>query len=185
MKYIMRTCDGREDYADYVKKHIPNLIVVKDDGQGPMKCFERALDVAEDDSAIHLEDDVILTKNFVSKIELIISEKKDMVCQFFTMRKDDLTKGSRVENGSNFISALCFYLPPKMSKGLKNYFLKWERLDEHPTGLDLTVADYLKHTKQKYYIHIPNLVDHRVGKSAIDSRRSTKRVSLTFQDPME
>ena len=57
----------------------------------------------------------------------------------------------------------------------------WERLDEHPTGLDLTIADYLKKTKQKYLVYCPNLADHRIGKSEIDSRRSSKRVSLTFK----
>lgn len=185
MKYIMRTCDGREDYADYVKKHIKNLIVIKDDGRGPMKCFERALEASEEDSAVHLEDDVILTNNFTNKIEKVILERPNMVCQFFSMRKADLQIGSRIENGSSFISALCFYLPKGMSKSLKDFFITWDRIDEHPTGLDLTPSDYMKKHKMKYYIHIPNLVDHRIGKSKIDSRRSSKRVSLTFKDPME
>lgn len=185
MKYIMRTCDGREDFASYVQKHIPNLITIKDDGQGPMKCFERALEEAGDDSAVHLEDDVILTKNFTDKLEKIVSSRPQMVCQFFSMRKADLEIGSRVENGSSFISALCFYLPAGMSRDLKKFFITWDRIKEHPTGLDLTPADFMKKHKMKYYIHIPNLVDHRIGKSKIDPRRSSKRISKTFLDPME
>ena len=48
-------------------------------------------------------------------------------------------------------------------------------------GVDLLIQDYLKLTKQKYYIHVPSLVDHRIYKSAIDPRRSTKRQSLTYR----
>ncbi len=185
MRYIMRTCDGREDYASYLHKNIEELIEVKDTQKDPMGNFMRALEAAGDDSAIHFEDDAILTQNFKEKANEVISQRPEMVIQFFSMRKADVEIGSRVENGSGFLAAVCFYMPPKMSKGLRAYFPNWERWDEHPTGLDLTVADFLKKTKQKYYIHCPNLADHRVGKSEIDSRRSTKRVSLTFIDPIE
>jgi len=182
MKYIMRTCTGREDYARYVHDKIPNLIELKDEDSDPMKNFMNALEAAEDDEAIHFEDDVILADDFIAKSRVVIDENPNMVIQFFSMRKADLVVGTRLENGSNFLAAVCFYLPPKMSKGLRAYFPKWERWEEHPTGLDLTVADYLKKTKQKYLIHCPNLADHRIGKSEIDSRRSSKRVSLTFNN---
>ena len=177
----MRTCTGREDYAKYVHGKIPNLIELKDEDSDPMQNFMNALEAAEDDEAIHLEDDVILNDDFQLRAKEVIDANPNMVIQFFSMRKADLVIGTRVENGSTFLAAVCFYLPPKMSKGLRAYFPTWERLKEHPTGLDLTIADYLKKTKQKYLVHCPNLADHRVGKSEIDSRRSSKRVSLTFK----
>ena len=181
MKYIMRTCTGREEYASYVKSQLPTLIEMKDEMFDPMKNFTNALEAAGEDEAIHLEDDAILTSNFVEKSNAVIKQNPNIVIQFFSMRKADLTIGTRIENGSTFLAAVCFYLPKKISKGLRAYFPNWERLEEHPTGLDLTVADYLKKTKQKYMIYCPNLADHRIGKSIIDSRRSSKRVSLTFQ----
>jgi len=179
----MRTCAGRENYAEYLHYKLPELIELKDESFDPMKNFMNALEVAEDDEAIHLEDDAILANDFQAKAGKVIDANPNMVIQFFSMRKADLTVGTRIENGSTFLAALCFYLPPKMSRGLRSYFPNWERRDEHPTGLDLTIADYLKKTKQKYLIHCPNLADHRVGKSKIDSRRSSKRVSLTFEHP--
>jgi|TARA_R110000803_G_scaffold178521_1_gene240925 hypothetical protein len=177
----MRTCIGREDYARYVHEQIPNLIELKDEVSDPMQNFMNALEVAGDDEAIHLEDDAILVDGFIEKAQAVIDANPNMVIQFFSMRKADLTIGTRLESGSTFLAAVCFYLPPKMSKGLRAYFPTWERLDEHPTGLDLTIADYLKKTKQKYLVYCPNLADHRIGKSEIDSRRSSKRVSLTFK----
>lgn len=184
MKYILRTCSGREHYAEYISENLSEVIVLKDTKRDPMNNFFLALEAAGDDAAVHLEDDAILTEGFQSKVEAVISEMPDTVIQFFSMRKADLEVGSRYENGSSFLAAVCFYLPPKMSKGLRAYFPTWERLKEHPTGLDLTIADYLKKTKQRYYIHCPNLADHRVGKSAIDSKRSSKRVSKTFINPV-
>jgi hypothetical protein len=180
----MRTCTGRESYREYVESHIPNLIVLNDKDKDPMGNFMKALEAAGDEAAVHLEDDVILTKNFVKKAEQVISENPARVIQFFSMRKDDLSIGTRIDKGRNFIAALCFYLPPKMSKGLRSYFPNWERIDEHPTGLDLTIADFLKKTRQDYLVYCPNLADHRIGKSAIDSRRRSDRVSKTFIDPV-
>ena len=180
----MRTCTGRESYREYVESHIPNLIVLNDKDKDPMGNFMKALEAAGDEAAVHLEDDVILTKNFVKKAGQVISENPARVIQFFSMRKDDLSIGTRIDKGRNFIAALCFYLPPKMSKGLRSYFPNWERIDEHPTGLDLTIADFLKKTRQDYLVYCPNLADHRIGKSAIDSRRRSDRVSKTFIDPV-
>lgn len=184
MKYIMRTCTGREEYSKYLHANIPNLIEMNDTQKDPVGNFLNALEAAEDDAAIHFEDDAILTVDFVSKANAVIAKMPDTVIQFFSMRKADLEIGSRMENGSSFLAAVCFYLPPMMSKNLRQFFPTWDRWGEHPTGLDLTVADYLKSQKLKYYIHCPNLADHRVGKSAIDSRRSSKRVSKTFVNPV-
>jgi hypothetical protein len=60
----MRTCAGRENYAEYLHYKLPELIELKDESFDPMKNFMNALEVAEDDEAIHLEDDAILANDF-------------------------------------------------------------------------------------------------------------------------
>ncbi len=47
------------------------------------------------------------------------------------------------------------------------------------------VADFLKERHMRYYIHVPSLVEHRIGKSLIDPRRSSRRQSLTFRDGVD
>ncbi len=184
MKLIMRTCIGREDYAEYMHKNLDGLIEIKDEKKDPVGCFLRALEAAGNEAAIHFEDDCILTQDFLPKAEMVISLHSDKVIQFFSMRKADLEIGSRIENGSSFLAAVCFYTPPNISAEMREFFPTWDKWNEHPTGLDLTIADYLKATKQKYFIQCPNLADHRIGKSEIDSRRSSKRISKTFVDPV-
>ena len=101
------------------------------------------------------------------------------------MRNDDLTIGSRWDN--NFIANLCFYIPKNHANAIiewhKDYWVPSNYEGNMPTSAsDLFVRSYLKKKiKKKYWIVIPNLVDHRIGKSAIDKRRSSKRISKTFK----
>jgi len=178
MKIIMRTTLER-DVSEY-KKAIPGVtfsIIKKHDAY---ENFQNALKMAGNDSALHLEDDIILGCNFIERANSFIQANKNAVIQFFSMRSEDITIGTRLIGGAKFLAALCFYLPAGMSRDILIYSYSWERRKEHPTGLDLMVADYLKKNRLKYLNICPNIVDHKVGKSLINSKRSSKRVSLTF-----
>lgn len=183
MRIIVRTCAGREKFIDYLRERIPEIEVCFDDDGGAFQNFLKALRMAGDDPVIHLEDDIILTKNFKRKAMQAISENPNSLVQFFSMRKADLTEGSRIDLGSKFLMAQCFYAPAFMSRGIHAYAATWGKRKTHATGLDTMVADFLRDNKMKYFLYVPSLVDHRVGKSAIDPRRSSRRQSLTFIDP--
>lgn len=181
MKFIVRTT-GQRDISNLINS-IPDLIVCIDDrpNNNAMTCFEKALMLAGEDCCVHLEDDIILCDDFYNRITEIINNHKDDVIQFFSMRKDDLTIGTRYVNGRKFLMGQCFYLPKGMSKNILDYYhAGWKRINEHPTGLDTMVGDYLGDNKYNYLNIVPNLVDHCIGKSLIDPRRSSKRQSLTF-----
>jgi len=171
----------RAPYLEYLRKHLPGAYFYIDMGNA-MEAFLASLRAAGDDPIIGMEDDAILCKDFLTKATACIEQHPNDVINFFSRRQDDLTIGSRYVPGSNFIAAICAYYPPGIAREIVNYYPRWERAEEHPTGVDYLVADYLKSIKKRVYIPIPNLVDHRIGKSAIDPRRSSKRVSLTFID---
>ena len=182
MRYILRTCKNRENYADYVKSKIPNVEICFDDRGGAMQNFLKSLEIAGDDEVVNLEDDIILTENFQKKAEQVISEKPTSVIQFFSMRKADLEIGSRWDAGSKYLMAQCTFFPKKISKGILAFSKKYSEINHKSHPLDSMVAEYLKSTKQSYWIHCPSLVDHRIGKSMIDPKRaSTNRQSFTFQ----
>ena len=131
-----------------------------------------------------MEDDIILCDNFYNKIMKVIAERPHDVIQFYSMRKKDLTVGSRYEYGGNFLCHLCYYLPQGMAKEVYKHSLEFEdscEYGEHRSPNDLVTRSYFQKHKIKYWLHIPNLVDHKVGKSMIDPRRSSKRQSLTFK----
>jgi GR25 family glycosyltransferase involved in LPS biosynthesis len=187
----MMTCPGRETFANYVIERIPNLIISYDNFTDPgkfkntsYKNAQKAWKLAGEEACVQLEDDIILCNNFITKIEKAISKRPNDVIQFFSMRKKDLEIGSRYELGSTFLMHQCYYLPPGMSKKIFEFSKVFEnecKQDEHISPNDLVTRYYFQRNKIKYWIHIPSLVDHRIAKSSIDSRRSSKRQSKTFK----
>lgn len=182
-QFIIRACRERQEFVDYLLDRIPGAVVVYDTNRNAMDTFRTALASVGDGPAVHMEDDVILTKRFVEKARAAIAERPHMPIQFFSMRKADIETGSREEPGRTFLMGQCFYLPAGMSRELLDY--EWSRVKEHPTGLDLMVADFMRERRMRYWIHVPSLVQHRFGKSLIDPRRSRYRQSKTFQEPDE
>lgn len=181
-RMIIRAVRDRTNYIDYLKEKLPNAEWCFDEKRNAMDTFLKALRMANNEATIHMEEDIILTDNFVAKIEAEIAKNPDKVIQFFSMRKADLVIGSRWDG--NFIMAQCFYLPAGYTQEIIDFYPHWSSLKsnaKYPTGLDIMVGDYLKKTKQHYWIHVPNLVDHRVGTSAINIRRPKNRISKTFK----
>jgi hypothetical protein len=178
-RIIVRAVRDRIGYIEYLQENLPQAEWAFDTQRNAMHTFLTALKMAGDDAVVHMEEDVLLAPNFVSRLEAVIAKHPDKVIQFFSMRKDDIEVGSRMDG--NFLMGQCFYLPKGYSKEVLAFYSVWDGLKEHPTGLDTMVGDWLRKRKEKYWIEIPNLVDHRIGKSQIDPRRSSKRISKTFQ----
>jgi len=180
MRYIARFVDSRLDNLTNYKKEIPNVEIYIDKNRNPIGAFVEALKMAGQDACIQMEDDCVLTSNFDVKIKNEVAKRPDAVIQFFSMRGKDITIGSRWDN--NYIGLLCTYFPKGMCSDIAKYFTGsfWDANQHQVDGLDLMVDEYLKKKKQKYWICVPNLVDHIVQKSVIDPRRSSKRVSKTF-----
>lgn len=178
MRIIIRAVRERAEFIAYLQRELPSAEWCFDERRDAMDTFLRALNMAGDDPVVHMEEDVILCKGFLEKLEREIAARPENVVQFFSMRKADLEIGSRWDN--NFLMGQCFYLPRGVSRAIYDFHTLWPGKTIHPTGLDNMVSDWLKSRKEKYWIHVPSLVDHRVTKSAINPKRSTKRQSLTF-----
>ena len=187
IRIIVKAMPERQSYIDYLKKNLPQAEFCMDEKKDPFDTFIRAFRMAGSDACVHMEEDVILTKNFIQKLWFAINQNPFHIIQFFSMRKADLTIGSRWDK--NFIANLCTYYPFQYSYFLAEFFYYWKKSPngiKNPTGTDTMVADWIKLKKLKYWIHVPNLVDHRVGKSIIDPRRgTTNRVSKTFVEGIE
>jgi hypothetical protein len=144
--------------------------------------FRTALAMASGIGAIHLEDDIRLTSAWRPKIESVIAEHGDSVIQFFSLRGADTSVGSRWMAGRDFCWAQCFYVPGRLSAGLVAHYDHWLTVPSRRHQLfDLVVGDYLRSIKERYWLSVPNLVEHQPWLSAVNPRRPLHRHSLTFE----
>jgi hypothetical protein len=133
-----------------------------------------------DGPAVVLEDDVILCRDWRSRVEAVIGEHPDVVIQFYSNRAADLTVGSRWEPGRTFLMNQCYYLPPDVALPLHAYTEHWAETSNTPTEYDRAMARWMSETKRRYWLHVPSLVQHLPWRSQIHPRRPRTRQSRTF-----
>lgn len=184
MKMSFMTCPGREPYADYLKKQLPEAEVIFDTEKNATKNFIKMLRSAGDHEALLMEDDIILCSDFVKKINDVVSKRGSMLINFFSRRGRDLTHGSRIEPGRSFNYNCCVYYPAGWAREVANYYDRWTRREQELIGhgFDYLVADWLSENSLSYFLHVPSLVQHREGLSSIDKRRPRSRQSKTFNE---
>ena len=147
-----------------------------------METFLKSCEMSKDEDSLNMEDDIILTENFLAKAMEQINMTPAMFISFFTL-KNSIEKTSMVA-GRTFCMHQCVYQPAWLNKGVLEYYPTWKetkRGKENPTGNDLLVADYLASKSMNYILYQPSLVQHMIMKSRINPKRSTKRQSKTFK----
>lgn len=164
-------------------RELKDYKVIKDIGYGAIPTFIKCLCDSEDD-LLYLEDDVILCHNFQEELDKVFDELgKDKLIQLFSLKKV-ITK-TTLMSGGTYCGNVGFFIPKEMRLELVKYFNEvWSKSQcykDNPTAMDYLVRDYLKDNKYKYWLVVPNLVQHQEGKSVIDPRRSSKRQSLYFK----
>lgn len=188
MKIVINTCAGREHYVQNLTPALPSAIINYDDFTDPGKYkstayrnYQRGLSLAKGENLLLMEDDIILADNFLPRVRNAVNAYPGKLIQFFSMRKMDLTIGTREEPGRTYSMSQCTFFPKHLVERIYLYSYLYDNPDHTTAPYDLMIAEYLMHNRLTYIIHVPNLVDHIVGKSAIHPRRPAKRQSLTFE----
>ncbi len=167
---MMTTAFGGRDTSEY-KKVIPGLRMCVDYAQDAMGNFLNSMGMTEA-PCVHLEDDIELCEGFVEKVTEAVNEYPDRIINFFSLRSEDYRIGKPfLVPGARYIANLCFYVPAGMGVQIAEYYGKWKRKEEHPTGCDFLIADWMKERKMRYVQWFPHLVNHKRGKSLINPRR--------------
>lgn len=176
---IMTVANGGRDISEMLAV-IPEAIVVKDYNHDAMGNFLNTM-IVTDKPCVHLEDDAELCNDFRAKIEAAISQYPNDVINFFSLRSRDYEeqKPFRVP-GARYIGNVCFYLPAGFGREIFEFYKRWWRKTEHPTGYDLLMADWMKSKQMQYIQWFPHLVNHKVGKSLINPKRSSGRTDKLF-----
>lgn len=182
MRYLMMTTDL--EFATKNTVGIEHSVEFSlDTEHKPFQNWQRMLSMAGNDACLCMEDDIMVCNDFDRNIINAVGFYPDRLISFFTLKRvgvDHITE----RNGSDFCSALCYFLPVGMAGRLLEYSFDWlttKRGIENPTAMDYCIADFLKDNKIKYILWSPSLVQHLSVKSRIDPRRSTKRQAINFK----
>lgn len=179
--FILRTTSFGNRDISHIKKAIPNLVILVDYNRDAMGSFLTAISYT-DKPFVHLEDDIELCDNFVEKITEAIKLYPNQIINFFSLRKKDYELRKPYEElGSKFMMNQCNYFPSGFGKEIFEFYKTWDRKEEHPTGYDILMADWMKSKKLKYIQWFPHLVNHLECKSLINSKRSSKRIDKFFK----
>lgn len=180
LTFIVRTTAfGGRDITP-LKEVIPNLVVITDYNHDAMGNFLNAMRYT-DGPAVQLEDDIELCDGFLEKIHEAVSKYPDNIINFFSLRKEDYERGEPfMVAGSKFMMNQCVYNPAGVGKAIADYYDRWERKIQHPTGYDIMMADWMKENKMRYIQWFPHLVNHLECKSLINPKRSSKRTDKLF-----
>jgi hypothetical protein len=179
---IIRAVRERASYHGYLAERLPKARWCYDTARSGRQTMMKALHMAGEDAAVHMEDDALLSVGFLDAIETAITARPYRVIQFFSRRKNDPVLGSR--ECDHFSFNLCYYLPPQYSKLIREFMPGWaDQHPEHKCANDVAVNDWLRLRREKHWLQVPSLVQHREGPSTLDPRRARRRQSATFVQP--
>ena len=183
MLYIVRAVQERAHFVKYLQKRIPDLRVVWDQERSAYRTFVLALKAQGNEPAVQMEDDILLCENFIERVEAVIEKNPGIIISFFTMR--DIHE-SRIEGYSPGPTNQCNYIPAEIAVGLVEASKTHDpthigaKGNLLPESGDAFLCKYMQKNRLKYLISVPNLCDHRRGKSAMNPSRSSFRQSKSF-----
>lgn len=179
MRYIIRAVESRREFVNEILAELPEAEVYWDKSGNAMNSYLAVCRLVGDEPVVLLEDDIILTKDFKKKIELVISQYPEILINFFSLSKKFTQP--HFKKGREYCMNQCEYFPAGFAKKVVEAYEDWPQKEDHPTAYDFLVG-YAWGYSKPYLVWCPSLVQHRVCKSLIDSRRSSKRQSITFKE---
>lgn len=125
--------------------------VVRCEGN-PMETFVAAM-LATNDGALFLEDDAEFSSAFQCAHLDELQFRRDHALTLF--RRDVREPGIYWLPGSKWLYNVAFWAPPGMGSAVTDYARTWRRRDEHPTGFDLIIRDWLVSRRYRFQAIYP------------------------------
>ena len=189
MKFVIRKVPERD--TSYLERILPEAVVINDvNHNGAIWSFLKAIEIADDD-AVYIQDDMLLCKNFKTRVEEYVRKYPDEVIVFSNaVIKNAKSYGGDVYKQENFYPAsrgitlmLCSYIPKKIAKDFRTFFLKGgaERLPCWNKYKKMNADDLLfcRWYQKDVLMTVPQLAGHLENKSVTVKSRPI-RISPLF-----
>ncbi len=187
MKYVIRKVPERN--TEYLEKLLPEAVVVNDvNYNGAIWSLLKAIEQANDD-AIYIQDDMLLSKDFVKSANKYIKKYPHSVIVFSyvkTYKFKILEEG--FYNGVAETFLLCTYIPKDIAQSFRKFMLMegYKKLPRYEFYQSIQADDtffamYLnKILKEKVFVTYPNLAGHGRQDSVINPQGRGLRLSPAF-----
>lgn len=172
MRYRMQCGPIDRGHWRAVKEQIPELELCQEnedtvrraDEKGIPKITMGFLDSLVYEDHVHMEDDIILCKNFKDRLNAVIKEiGTEHVITFFTTKR--YGEGGWMDGGK-FMFNQCVFLPKNVAIGMDAFARnKWFKNKFDLRMIDVLVADYLRWSNREIYAVVPSLVRHDASTS--------------------
>ena len=188
---VIQCVPKRLDSARQVQQRLGSKLYLDLSGKGTW-AFLGSLMTFGGRGHLHLEDDIILAKNFEQLVPPIINKHQDQIIRFFPSAVNTRPKTTHgkpfIAKGSGFVYLLCVWFPD----WFPSEYLDWcSKVNypppdgsENPWYFDVAIRAFLRHTKRDFICWYPSLVQHQVGESAVDPSRKHHRQSKFFIDDL-
>lgn len=200
MRYIIRGVPEREDFHRYLRERLPDAewCIEQAESRGPAEftaTLGRAIRMQGKSGAVHLDDDVILTRDFEAKVVAAVGPYWTSIVSLYSTRKTDGV--SKWCPASDFLHGPALYIPGSIAPTLADRFDQvveagvggsGGQLNGHRVDQGYVIAVVLRERGQRFRVHAPSLVQHRATGSTLG--HPTKYAgrpwqSPTFTDPWE
>lgn len=175
LKYFVRTTGKRNLHSSY--SQIKYELLIDNEGNCANAFLKQLCYINEYDSIL-LEDDLILCKEFKSKVEKVIEKHPNDIINFFTYPDKWINEGY----SWFFAYNQCTYFPKGTPKRVLDAY------NSHATvtnSAERIMQIALKQLHLKHYIYRPCLVQHLDNGSLMGHDRKDKRRSPYFIDYLD
>ena len=176
MKYVVQTVASMPErlaYAMGLRERL-GAFLYTDMAREPHKAFSGSLLATGGGAHVHLEDDVILAKDFESLIEDAARQYPDDVINFFLPNPHRLQRSPSRLKGFRFSHTQCVYIPDWFPLAFVDWSVSVDtppRPERRWDGLDDAVAHFLHHVDRGFVQWFPCLAQHMDLVSTIDPDR--------------
>lgn len=155
MKYYIRTTLERKLDSSY--NQIEYELLVDREHKNVKAFINQIIELSKlNEDCVILEDDIVLCKDFKSRIEKVISEYPDRIINFFYNPGEWLPE---ICEGFIFVFMQCVYFPKQILKLLADNLKKYSTGSEKEQS-DLLVARILGSSHIRFLSYRPCLVQH-------------------------
>jgi hypothetical protein len=188
---LIRTCPWHAEryaWARELQAQLPGAELIEDTTHSVLDTGLRALQRLDGRDGLLLEDDIILTSRFQQKLDWLVRSHPGVLISGFSKRT---RRSADWMPGNTFFSALCLYFPWSVADGFSRWmdneqrYRHWRHLNEDKGvrggSFDTPLRQYLGDHGLRYWLAVPNLVQHRNARSVIRPGRPRNRISVTYE----